>query len=218
MLISELLRRRPNEALLFLCMSDLADGEKVLETTQKELSEYTGMSRSQVRTAMKNLVTLGVISVEVFNRRSHREQQLSRVSFLYRADSVMIAKEEKPQQERTLFDVTEEKEEKPKATFKKPTIEEVERYVKEKGYTTFTAQEWYDHYESNGWFVGRTKMKDWKAAVRTWHSQRKRYNQDNPTKGMNQVEKANYEQQQRVNEYAKAIASHRTEPVGELPF
>jgi len=25
-----------------------------------------------------------------------------------------------------------------------------------------------DHYESNGWKVGRNPMKDWKAAVRTW--------------------------------------------------
>jgi hypothetical protein len=24
------------------------------------------------------------------------------------------------------------------------------------------------HYESNGWRVGRTHMRDWKAAVRTW--------------------------------------------------
>jgi hypothetical protein len=24
------------------------------------------------------------------------------------------------------------------------------------------------HYESNGWLVGKNKMKDWKASVRTW--------------------------------------------------
>jgi hypothetical protein len=27
---------------------------------------------------------------------------------------------------------------------------------------------WYDHYQSNGWMVGKSKMKDWKAAIRTW--------------------------------------------------
>jgi len=25
-----------------------------------------------------------------------------------------------------------------------------------------------DYYESQGWMVGRTKMKDWRAAIRTW--------------------------------------------------
>ncbi len=29
-------------------------------------------------------------------------------------------------------------------------------------------QEFIDHYESNGWKVGKTSMKDWQAAVRTW--------------------------------------------------
>ena len=27
-----------------------------------------------------------------------------------------------------------------------------------------------NHYESNGWKVGKNPMKDWKAAVRTWES------------------------------------------------
>ncbi len=30
------------------------------------------------------------------------------------------------------------------------------------------AQGWYDYYQSNGWMVGKTKMKDWKASIRTW--------------------------------------------------
>jgi len=32
------------------------------------------------------------------------------------------------------------------------------------------AAKWHDHYTANGWMVGRTKMKDWKAAVRTWEN------------------------------------------------
>jgi len=27
---------------------------------------------------------------------------------------------------------------------------------------------WFDFYASKGWMVGKNKMKDWKAAVRTW--------------------------------------------------
>lgn len=26
----------------------------------------------------------------------------------------------------------------------------------------------YDYYESNGWRVGKTPMKDWQAAIRNW--------------------------------------------------
>lgn len=48
-----------------------------------------------------------------------------------------------------------------------PTPDEVKQYISDNGYPV-NAEKWYAHYQSNGWMVGRTKMKDWKAAVRTW--------------------------------------------------
>lgn len=51
--------------------------------------------------------------------------------------------------------------------FQKPTVEEVDQYIREKGYT-FDAEAFVSYYESNGWRVGRNPMKDWKAACRTW--------------------------------------------------
>lgn len=59
-----------------------------------------------------------------------------------------------------------------KTRFQKPKIDEIEAYIKEKK-MHFDASQFYDHYESNGWMVGRTHMKDWKAACRTWESKRK---------------------------------------------
>ena len=53
--------------------------------------------------------------------------------------------------------------------FKKPTLEEVQAYILEKGYS-IDAQHFVDYYESNGWKVGRNPMKDWKACVRTWNT------------------------------------------------
>lgn len=54
--------------------------------------------------------------------------------------------------------------------FIKPTIEEIEKYCKEKEYFDVNAQQFFDYYESKGWKVGNSAMKDWKAAVRNWHS------------------------------------------------
>ena len=51
--------------------------------------------------------------------------------------------------------------------FAKPTLEEVEAYVGEKGYH-FSPAAFIDHYESNGWMVGRNPMKSWRAACATW--------------------------------------------------
>ena len=51
--------------------------------------------------------------------------------------------------------------------FTPPTLEEVSSYCLERK-NTVNPQKFIDHYTSNGWMVGRNKMKDWKASVRTW--------------------------------------------------
>lgn len=52
--------------------------------------------------------------------------------------------------------------------FNPPTVKEVKAYCTEKGYGV-DPQRFVDYYTSNGWMVGKNHMKDWKAAVRTWH-------------------------------------------------
>lgn len=51
--------------------------------------------------------------------------------------------------------------------FTPPTIEEVQAYCIERK-NIVDAERWFNHYTANGWMVGKNKMKDWKAAVRTW--------------------------------------------------
>jgi len=51
--------------------------------------------------------------------------------------------------------------------FQKPTVEEIKNYCTERN-NSIDAQSFFDFYESKGWKVGNTPMKDWRAAVRTW--------------------------------------------------
>jgi len=48
-----------------------------------------------------------------------------------------------------------------------PTLEEVKAYCQERK-NNVDANKFVDFYESKGWMIGKNKMKDWKAAVRTW--------------------------------------------------
>ena len=54
-----------------------------------------------------------------------------------------------------------------RAAFVAPSSQEVKDYISEKGYTV-DAQRFIDFYEAKGWMIGKNKMKDWRAAVRTW--------------------------------------------------
>jgi hypothetical protein len=54
------------------------------------------------------------------------------------------------------------------ALFSPPSVEEVDRYIKAKGYAV-DAEAFVAYYESNGWMVGKAHMKKWQAACTTWH-------------------------------------------------
>lgn len=52
--------------------------------------------------------------------------------------------------------------------FKAPTIEQAKEYFADKGYMESEAERFVDHFTANGWKVGKSPMKDWKAAARNW--------------------------------------------------
>lgn len=61
------------------------------------------------------------------------------------------------------------------ARFVPPSVEDVRAYCEERR-NGISAQQFVDYYTANGWMVGKSKMKDWRAAVRNWETRRR----DNP--------------------------------------
>lgn len=59
---------------------------------------------------------------------------------------------------------------------KKPSVEEIKQYCLDRN-NGIDAEQFFDFYESKNWFVGKNKMKNWQAAVRTWEKRK----QQNPT-------------------------------------
>ena len=51
--------------------------------------------------------------------------------------------------------------------FAPPTVEEVSAYCRERG-NAVNPQRFVDFYAAKGWMIGKNKMRDWKAAVRSW--------------------------------------------------
>ena len=54
--------------------------------------------------------------------------------------------------------------------FYPPTLDEIKAYCDERR-NLVDVERFYDFYSSKGWMVGKNKMKDWKAAVRTWEKE-----------------------------------------------
>jgi hypothetical protein len=56
-----------------------------------------------------------------------------------------------------------------------PTLQEVENYCFDR-MNNISPQHFIDHYTSNGWLVGKNKMKDWQSAIRNWERTNKQFN------------------------------------------
>ena len=71
--------------------------------------------------------------------------------------------------------------------FAKPSQDEVAREFEVKGSLTCLddADTFFNHYESNGWKVGKNGMKNWKATVAQWHKR----NQEGNNHGKNKPTK-----------------------------
>lgn len=54
-------------------------------------------------------------------------------------------------------------------TFVQPSLEELADFIQSNGYQV-NADAFKSHYDSKGWYVGKNRMKDWRAAVRGWHA------------------------------------------------
>lgn len=68
-----------------------------------------------------------------------------------------------------------------------PTIDEVYAYCKERK-NGINPEAFYDFYESKGWMVGKNKMQDWKACVRTWEK-RERQDKQKDTSKLDELER-----------------------------
>ena len=66
---------------------------------------------------------------------------------------------------------TEKRKKKP-SRFAPPSIEEIKSVIIEKNYTV-NPDVFFNHYEANGWMVGKNKMKSWTAALASWNGREK---------------------------------------------
>ena len=107
--------------------------------------------------------------------RRHREKQT-----LLQCNTTVTSCNEEIDIEKDKDKETEKEKRKgsPQKRFVPPSLEEVQAYCSERG-NGIDAQAFIDFYASKGWLVGKTKMSDWKAAVRTWESRNRK--QSKPT-------------------------------------
>lgn len=88
----------------------------------------------------------------------------------------------------------------PKNAFTPPNINQVNEYLLERNASEVDGQQFIDHHQARGWVLSnRQKMKDWKAGLRTWIANDKKFNNrgnngNRKQSFVDRVESANREQ------------------------
>ena len=153
-------------------------------TSLENLAISTGLSIQQIRTAIKKLK----ITNEITYKTTSQYSIISVNNYdLYQNDNMQnnnqITNNQQTNNKQSTTDNNEiimnnneiimnNNKEKNKK-FIIPSVQQIEEYCTERK-NNVNAHQFYDYYSSRGWFVGKNRMKDWKAAVRTWE-----YNQIN---------------------------------------
>ena len=128
------------------------------------LAQKTNLSVQQVRTCLERLKSTNEITIET-NSQGTIIHVVNFEKYQLETNEITNNQPTINQQVTTNKNVKNEKN-----IFKHPTIEEVQAYCLERN-NPVDAKRWFDFYVSKGWLVGKNKMKDWKASVRTWEKE-----------------------------------------------
>ena len=156
-----------NEKILLMEIDSFTAKDRECYISNEYIAELLGVSVSWASKCLSHLLELGLVRVVKFDGRKRYVES----TIQFKADL-----NESSMQDGTKVPYTNNNEyinnnnslyKKGSSRFQKPTIEEIRQYCLEKGYKV-DAEQFFNFYESKGWLIGKSPMKNWRAAVATW--------------------------------------------------
>lgn len=156
-----------NEKILLMEIDSFTAKDRECYISNEYIAELLGVSVSWASKCLSHLLELGFVRVIKFDGRKRYVES----TIQFKADL-----NESSMQDGTKVPYTNNNEyinnnnslyKKGSSRFQKPTIEEIRQYCQERN-NSVDPEKFFNVYESKGWLVGKSPMKDWKAAVRTW--------------------------------------------------
>ncbi len=172
----------PNAKLLYGEITALCNERGYCWAENRYFAELYGVSKTSISKWISALSERGYIKIELSYKEGSKEIDKRYITIVNnpieeklntRQTKVDSPIEEKLKDNNTSKNNTSNitfniaGEEPKRKRFVPPSLEEVKAYCVERK-NNVDAQRFIDYYKSNGWCVGKNKMKDWKAAVRNW--------------------------------------------------
>lgn len=157
----------------FEVTEQLTDDGMFFETVDR-IEENTTLSKYQQSKAVNVLVEAGILETKKIGIPAKRYFKINEQMVLNLLDDkrsknlTTVSKKNEPLEVKKVDcnnNIDNKKENNKR--FIPPTVDEVRSYCIERN-NSVDPERFVDYYESKGWLIGKTKMKSWKAAVRTW--------------------------------------------------
>ena len=179
----------PNAKLLYAEITSLLQMNGICFASNKYFSKLYGKNKVTISRWIKALKERGYISVNYTYKEGGNEIANRYIQICYEGlsknDKGVLTKMLKSNTTSYNTNTTYSNN---KGRFKKPTVIEIKEFCIERG-NSIDAETFFDFYESKDWLVGKNKMKNWKASVRTWE---KREHKNNNTTSHRHQKGADY--------------------------
>ena len=159
------------EKIILVEIDSLDCEESGCYASYEYLATFCQCSLTKVSLGIKKLITLSYIYVVSFDGRTRLLK--SRLSKNERQPNINLKADSQKMKDNNIDNNKENnnkkecKEKSATSRFIPPTLEEIRAYCEERR-NLVDVERFYDFYQSKGWMVGKNKMKDWKASIRTW--------------------------------------------------
>lgn len=152
-------------------------GNILIPYDNKKLAELTKMDFDTVTVAMELLKKIGLVTIletgEIYiNQLENLIGSKSIGAFKKQQQRLLSGQEEDKCPPKIEIELEKEIDIDSKK-FKKPTVEEIAEYCKERN-NGIDAQYFWDSYNAKNWMIGKQKMKNWKSCIHTWERNKKK--------------------------------------------
>ena len=157
----------PNAKLLYAEITALINMNGECFASNKYFADLYGKSKTTISKWVSDLVKEGFVEVKLTYKEGSKEINNRYIRILKggidKKLNTPILKNLKDNNTKVNNNTT--------YSNKKPSIEEIKQYCLQRN-NGIDAEQFFDFYESKNWYVGKNKMKNWQAAIRTWEKRK----------------------------------------------
>lgn len=160
-----------NEKILLMEIDSFTSRGRECYISNEYISNLLGVTSRSASTYMNNLIERGFVRIVRFDGRQRFVE--STLTF-FQADWKSVSMQggrDFPHTDNINININNNNNNINKNHFTKPSIEEIAQYCAERG-NGIDAEVFFHYYESKGWMVGRSPMKNWKSAIHTWEKKK----------------------------------------------